>query len=103
MKILFAAAEVAPFIKTGGLADVIGALPKALIEAGHDVRIVMPRYRELPSVYRDRLEHLGTGMVPVGWRNKYGGISHLNWEGIPVYMIDNEDYFGREGVYGHWG
>ncbi|MNO24323.1 Glycogen synthase [compost metagenome] len=102
MKILFAAAEVAPFIKTGGLADVIGALPKALIEAGHDVRIVMPRYRELPQVYRERLEHLGTGEVPVGWRNKYGGVSRLIWEGIPVYMIDNEDYYGREGVYGHW-
>ncbi|MGG6311104.1 glycogen synthase GlgA [Paenibacillus macerans] len=102
MNILFTAAEAAPFIKTGGLADVIGALPKALIDAGHDVRIMLPKYREIPSVYTERLERIGDLEVPVGWRQKYGGVAYMNWEGIPVYMLDNEDYFGREGVYGHW-
>lgn len=102
MNILFAAAEAAPFIKTGGLADVIGALPKALREAGHDVRIMLPKYREMAAVYKERLEHLGAVKVPVGWRRQYGGVEFLRWEGIPVYFIDNEDYFGREGVYGHW-
>lgn len=102
MKILFAAAEVAPFIKTGGLADVIGALPKALHEAGHDVRIVLPKYRDMSAAYSDLLEHWGAVEVPVGWRRQYGGIEYLAWEEIPVYFIDNEYYFGREGVYGYW-
>lgn len=102
MKILFAAAEAAPFIKTGGLADVIGALPKALRCAGHDVRVILPKYREIPAQYRDTLQHLGEVVVPVGWRRQYCGIQYLVWEDIPVYFIDNEYYFGRDGVYGHW-
>lgn len=102
MKILFAAAEAAPFIKTGGLADVIGALPKALRSAGHDVRVILPKYRDMPAQYRDGLQHLGEVIVPVGWRNQYCGVQYLVWEDIPVYFIDNEYYFGRDGVYGHW-
>ncbi|AZK47413.1 glycogen synthase GlgA [Paenibacillus lentus] len=102
MKVLFAAAEVAPFIKTGGLADVIGALPKALRQAGHDVRVVLPKYRDMSAAYSDLLKHWGAVEVPVGWRRQYGGIEHLLWEEIPVYFIDNEYYFGRDGVYGHW-
>ncbi|GGF94679.1 glycogen synthase GlgA [Paenibacillus aceti] len=101
MKILFAAAEVFPFIKTGGLADVIGALPKALHEAGHDVRIVLPKYKDIPSRFTDQLQHLGEMEVPVGWRRQYGGIEYLVHEGVPVYFIDNEYYFGRDGVYGY--
>ncbi|GGH22316.1 glycogen synthase GlgA [Paenibacillus segetis] len=102
MKILFAAAEVAPFIKTGGLADVIGALPKALHQAGHDVRIILPKYKEIPAEYKDSLQHLGEVYVPVGWRSQYCGIQFLEYEDIPVYFLDNESYFGRDGVYGHW-
>jgi len=102
MKILFAAAEAAPFIKTGGLADVIGALPKALKQAGHDVRIVLPKYQDIPAAYTDTLRHLGETVVPVGWRRQYGGIEYLVWDGIPVYFIDNEYYFRRDGVYGYW-
>ncbi|WP_334071211.1 MULTISPECIES: glycogen synthase GlgA [Paenibacillus] len=101
MKILFAAAEAAPFIKTGGLADVIGALPKALKLAGHDVRIVLPKYKDIPAAYTDALQHLGETEVPVGWRRQYGGIEYLVWDGIPVYLIDNEYYFRRDGVYGY--
>lgn len=102
MKILFAAAEAEPFIKTGGLADVIGALPKALKQAGHDVRVVLPKYKDIPAAYTETLRHLGEVVVPVGWRQQYGGIEYLVWDGIPVYCIDNEYYFGRDGVYGYW-
>lgn len=101
MKILFTAAEVVPFIKTGGLADVIGALPKALQEAGHDVRVVLPKYKDIPSYFTDQMTHLGAMEVPVGWRRQYGGIEYLIHEGMPVYFIDNEYYFGRDGVYGY--
>lgn len=101
MKILFAAAEVVPFIKTGGLADVIGALPKALQEAGHDVRVVLPKYKDIPSHFTDQMTHLGAMEVPVGWRRQYGGIEYFIHEGMPVYFIDNEYYFGRDGVYGY--
>ncbi|MBA9084025.1 starch synthase [Fontibacillus solani] len=102
MKILFAAAEVGPFIKTGGLADVIGALPKALKQAGHDVRIVLPKYKDMNRAHLSNLELVAETVVPVGWRIQYGGIQFLYHEGIPVYFIDNEYYFGRDGVYGHW-
>lgn len=102
MKIWFVAAEAAPFIKTGGLADVIGALPKALLHDGHDVRVALPKYRDIPATYMDQMEHLGSVEVPVGWRKQYGGVEYLKWDGVPVYFIDNEYYFGREGVYGHW-
>ncbi|WP_435925532.1 glycogen synthase GlgA [Paenibacillus sp. DYY-L-2] len=102
MKILFAAAEAAPFIKTGGLADVIGALPKALKNEGHDVRIVLPKYKDIPNAYMDQVQHLGEVSVPVGWRKQYCGIEYLVWDGIPVYFLDNEYHFGRDGVYGYW-
>lgn len=102
MKILFAAAEAAPFIKTGGLADVIGALPKALQQAGHEVVVVLPKYKDIAQKFKDQMEHFGSVIVPVGWRKQYGGIEALIWEGIQVYFIDNECYFGRDGVYGYW-
>lgn len=102
MKILFAAAEAAPFVKTGGLADVIGALPKALRQSGHDVRIVLPKYQEIPQSFTEMLMHRGEVIVPVGWRQQYCGIEELIYEGIPVYMLDNEYYFRRDGIYGHY-
>ncbi|MDT3424712.1 starch synthase [Paenibacillus forsythiae] len=101
MKVLFAAAEGHPFIKTGGLADVIGALPKALKEAGVDVRVILPKYRGIPEKYRLQMEPVQVIEVPVGWRNQYCGIERLDYEGVPVYFIDNEYYFGREGIYGY--
>lgn len=101
MKILFAAAEASPFIKTGGLADVIGALPKALLQAGHDVRIVLPKYRGIPKRYKEQMKEHDVIHVPLGWRRQYCGIQELNFEGIPVYFIDNEYYFGRDNVYGY--
>lgn len=101
MKLLFAAAECVPFIKTGGLADVIGALPKALQRAGADIRVVLPKYRSIPEEYRSRMEHIGETRVQVGWRQQFCGVERLVEDGVTVYFIDNEYYFGRDGIYGY--
>lgn len=101
MKVLFAAAEAHPFVKTGGLADVIGALPKALKGAGVDVRVILPKYRGIPEKFVSQMEHVAALTVPVGWRNQYCGIERIIYDGIPVYFIDNEYYFGRDGIYGY--
>lgn len=101
MKVLFAAAEAHPFIKTGGLADVIGALPKALKAAGVDVRVILPKYRGILEKFTSKMEHLTEVYVPIGWRNQYCGIEQMVYDGIPVYFIDNEYYFGRDGIYGY--
>ncbi|OPG95885.1 starch synthase [Chryseobacterium mucoviscidosis] len=101
MNILFAAAEVHPFIKTGGLADVIGALPQALKKSGADVRVILPKYKSIPEEYKEAMEPVITTDVPLGWRRPYCGIEMLVHDGIPVYFVDNEYYFGRDGVYGY--
>jgi starch synthase len=101
MKVLFAAAEAHPFIKTGGLADVIGALPKALKGAGVDVRVILPKYKGIPEQFRSQMEPVAVLDVPVGWRNQYCGIEQIVYDGIPVYFVDNEYYFGRDGIYGY--
>ncbi|KWX70034.1 glycogen synthase GlgA [Paenibacillus jilunlii] len=101
MKVLFAAAEAHPFVKTGGLADVIGALPKALKGEGVDVRVILPKYRGIPEKFVSQMEHVAALTVPVGWRNQYCGIERIVYDGIPVYFIDNEYYFGRDGIYGY--
>ncbi|KHF34224.1 Glycogen synthase [Paenibacillus sp. P1XP2] len=84
MNVLFAAAEAVPFIKTGGLADVIGALPQALAANGVDVRVVLPKYRGIPEQYREQMEHVGEIYVPVGWRSQYCGIETLNHDASPI-------------------
>ncbi|WP_172250912.1 glycogen synthase GlgA [Saccharibacillus deserti] len=101
MKLLFAAAEAAPFIKTGGLADVIGALPRALKQAGADIRVVLPKYKGIPDAYKEKMTHVGETSVNLGWRGQYCGIEQYDDDGIPVYFVDNEFYFGRDGVYGY--
>jgi len=101
MKVLFAAAEAHPFIKTGGLADVIGALPKALKNAGVDVRVILPKYRGIPEKFTSQMQHVTVVNVPVGWRSQYCGIEQIIYDGIPVYFVDNEYYFGRDGIYGY--
>lgn len=101
MKLLFTTAECVPFVKTGGLADVIGALPKALQRAGADVRVVLPKYKGIPEPFRDRMEHIGETRVQVGWRQQYCGVQKLVDNGVTVYFIDNEYYFGRDEIYGY--
>ncbi|RXZ81526.1 glycogen synthase GlgA [Paenibacillaceae bacterium] len=102
MNLLFAAAEGSPFLKTGGLADVIGALPKALRKSGVDVRVVMPKYKGIPERYVQAMRFVAHIDVPVGWRSSYCGIFELVHDGVPFYFIDNEYYFARDGAYGHY-
>lgn len=101
VKILFAAAEATPFIKTGGLADVIGALPKVLSEKGHNVKVIMPKYAKIPAHYKAQMRHIGHTEVSLGWRKQYAGVEALELEGVSFYFIDNEYYFGRDEVYGY--
>ncbi|WP_338215827.1 glycogen synthase GlgA [Companilactobacillus muriivasis] len=101
-KVLFAAAEAAPFYKTGGLGDVIYALPQAL-QQDNEVKIVIPYYGKLfPEKYRNLVKDLMHFTVRVGEKTKYCGIKTLELNGIQYYLIDNEEYFGRDGLYGYW-
>ena len=102
MKVLFVSTEVDPFIKTGGLADVSYALPKALKAMGVDVRIIMPKYGDISQNYTTKMSQLSSFGVAVGWRNQYCGLQYLSYDGIPVYFVDNEYYFKRPGCYGYF-
>lgn len=100
MNILFAASECAPFIKTGGLGDVIGALPHSLHKEGVNVSVILPKYRDLSLHYTEQLQWIKSIEVPVGWRNQFCGIEKFDYQGITVYFLDNEYYFKRHGSYG---
>lgn len=102
MKVLFVASEAHPFIKTGGLGDVAYALPKTLRSLGVDVRVIIPKYGTMANSFKKKLKTLSTFNVPVGWRNQYGGLQYLEYEGIPYYFIDNEYYFKRPASYGYY-
>ena len=101
MKVLYVASEAVPFCKTGGLADVAGTLPKALKEAGVDVRVIMPKFGAIPEKYRNDMEHVYDGNVNVSWRTKYVGIDKYELDGVIYYFVDNQEYFNREGFYGY--
>ncbi len=98
--VLFAASECAPFIKTGGLADVASALPIQLKENGLDVRVVLPLYRKIREQWGDKLTHVCDFTLPLGWREQYCGVETLEFRGVTYYFIDNEFYFGRDYIYG---
>ena len=100
MKVLFVASEAAPFIKTGGLADVMGALPKALLALGVETALVIPNYEGVGEAYKNAMETVYEGFVDLSWRNQYMGVKKLVQDGIPVYFIDNEYYFKRDRLYG---
>lgn len=100
MRILYAASEAAPFAKSGGLADVAGALPKALVKDGVDARVIMPLYGDLK--FRDTLEYVTNYSVPVGWRSQYCGLFKTERNGVTYYFLDNEYYFKRRGLYGFY-
>jgi starch synthase len=102
MKVLFVATECTPFIKTGGLADVIGALPKELIKEGVDVRVVLPKYEAISNSFKEEMNTIYKGTAPVGWRNQYLGVEMLVKDEITFYFIDNEYYFKRTGLYGFY-
>ena len=101
MKVLFVASEAAPFIKTGGLADVMGALPKALQALGVEPALVIPNYEGVGEAYKNAMETVYEGSVDLSWRNQYLGVKKLVQDGIPVYFIDNEYYFKRDKLYGY--
>ncbi len=94
LKVLITGAEATPFAKTGGLADVIGTLPKALVKQGIDARVMMPLHKEVREKYGDKLQVLATMNLQVGWRNLYLGIETMEYEGVRFYFVDNEYYFG---------
>lgn len=99
MKILFVASEVAPFVKTGGLADVAGSLPPAIKEASHDIRVVMPQYGQLSNEFKSKLRHQHSYRIQLTWRNEYVGINYLDHQGVRHYFVDNESFFHRPDLY----
>ncbi len=103
MKILFATAECVPFVKTGGLADVAGALPKEIMKAGEEVRVILPLYKAVDQKWRDQMELVLHFYVNLGWRRQYVGVLKLEYEGTTFYFIANEQYFGRDYIYGMGG
>lgn len=102
MKVLYAASEAYPFIKTGGLADVAGALPKALAEAGTEVSVILPYYQDIPGKFRADIEFVKKFWVNLSWRNQYCGLMKTRYGGVDYYFIDNLYYFGRKGLYGYY-
>jgi len=101
MKILMAASEMAPFVKVGGLADVVGSLPMALAALGHDVRVVIPLYKVIPEIYKEQMTTECVFELQMGWRRQYCGLLSMPWKGITVYFVDNQYYFGWDRVYGY--
>jgi len=99
MKVLFAASECVPFVKTGGLADVVGTLPAALQSPETDVRIILPNYAQIPVQWREQMRLIASFEVQLGWRKQYCGILELQYRGVTVYFVDNLFYFAREGIY----
>lgn len=100
LKILMAASEAAPFAKTGGLADVLGSLPKVLNDQGTDVRVIMPKYGTISNELHDKMQHVCEFYIKVGWREQYCGIEKAEYRGVTYYFIDNQFYFNRNGLYG---
>ena len=102
-KILFVASEAAPFIATGGLAEVIGSLSKALAkEDRYDVRVIIPLYQDIKKEYRKDFRFIGNIFVPLSWRNQYCGIFEYVKDNVTFYFVDNEYYFKRPGCYGYY-
>jgi starch synthase len=102
VKVLFTVSECVPFIKSGGLADVAGSLPKELKSLGTDVRVMLPKYGSISASYRQQMKKIKEFSIPIGWRDQYCGVEELNIDGLTFYFIDNEYYFNRDGLYGYF-
>ena len=92
MKVLFVASEASPFIKTGGLGDVMGALPPDLKRLGLDVKVVLPKYKNMKYEFQQKLQFIKWFTVKVGWRNQYCGVSQCEYNGVTYYFLDNEGW-----------
>lgn len=99
-KIAYIASECVPFIKTGGLADVVGTLPKKFDRSKYDVRIIIPNYMCLPAKFKNNMKYLMHFHMDIGWKQQYVGVMYMEYEGVPVYFIDNEYYFNGFNIYG---
>jgi len=97
IKVLFAASEAVPFAKTGGLADIVGTLPRALKKLNIDARIIVPLYGDISEKFRNEMRLISVETVQLGWRHQYCGLFEMQHDGITVYFIDNEYYFRRKG------
>ncbi len=103
MKVLFVASETAPFVRSGGLGDVMGALPKAIKKLGHDARVIIPFYKEeIKDDFKNNFRFVGSTFVELSWRRQYVGLYEAVIDGITYYFVDNEFYFKRKGLYGHF-
>ncbi len=102
INLLFATSEADPFLKVGGLGDVSHALPKALKKVGVNAKVILPKNGNIPKKFVEKMNFLGSFTVPVGWRNQYAGLFHLEYDGVDFYFIDNEYYFKRHIPYGHY-
>lgn len=102
MRVLFVASEASPFIKSGGLGDVAGALPKAMAKKGADVRVVIPKYKDINWEVKDKLRFVKWFNVRVGWREEFCGVWEGFFNGVTYYLLDNERYFYRDGLYGFY-
>ena len=102
LRVLFAAFEAVPFLKTGGLGDVAGSLPAALRAAGCEARLMMPKFSGIAQQYADKMTHVADFRVSLGWRDLYCGVEMLVYRGVPCYFLDNEYYFKRDRPYGYF-
>lgn len=99
MRVMYVASEATPFIKSGGLADVIGSLPKETAKKDVESIVVIPKYQDMKFV--DHIEYVTNFDIYMGWRKRYCGIFKAEVDGVTFYFIDNEQYFGRPGLYGY--
>ncbi len=103
-KILFVTSECAHFASTGGLAEVAGSLPKAIVKGSksYKVKVVMPLYKKICENFKDELKFVGEGKISLSWRDSYVGVFTMKYDGIEYYFIDNKYYFNRDNLYGHY-
>lgn len=99
MKILYVTSEMVPLASTGGLGDVSGSLPGALRRLGHDVRVIMPLYKTIKESYASQLQFVRWSIIRLGWRTMYSGLFQMEVNGVPLYLIDNDFYFGHDSLY----
>lgn len=99
--VLFVASECVPFVKTGGLADVVGSLPKYFDKNEFDVRVMVPKYACIPEEWKNKMNYVTHFYIDLAWRKQYVGIMEMEYEGVKFYFIDNEFYFAGFQPYGN--